>query len=157
MRQRPEGYYHILMAEAKLGRIVHHPARRIHNMHLTTKFLDAVAMAEDRSSNPLLVPWPMPGNLGGFRSFQFRGLPAAQAVPGAGNPAFNWPSSLGPCRHGGISAIGSPCMQFWPSSLGPCPRHGGVSFSSPCMQFWPSSLGPCPRHGISESSPCMQF
>ena len=38
-------------------------------MHLTTKFLDAVAMAEDRSSNPLLVPWPMPGNLGGFRSF----------------------------------------------------------------------------------------
>jgi hypothetical protein len=38
-------------------------------MHLTTKFLDAVAMAEDRSSNPLLVPWPMPGNLGGCLSF----------------------------------------------------------------------------------------
>jgi hypothetical protein len=34
-------------------------------MHLTTKFLDAVAMAEDRSSSPLRVVWPMPGNVGG--------------------------------------------------------------------------------------------
>jgi len=38
-------------------------------MHLTTKFLDAVAMAKDRSSSPLIVPWPMPGNLGGCLSF----------------------------------------------------------------------------------------
>jgi len=38
-------------------------------MRLTTKFLDAVAMAEDRSSSPLILPWPMPGNLGGFLSF----------------------------------------------------------------------------------------
>jgi hypothetical protein len=36
-------------------------------MHLTTKFLDAVAIAEDRSSNPLIVPWP--GHSGGFLSF----------------------------------------------------------------------------------------
>lgn len=34
-------------------------------MHLTTKFLDAVALAEDRSSSPLIFPWPMPGNVGG--------------------------------------------------------------------------------------------
>jgi hypothetical protein len=38
-------------------------------MHLATKFLDAVAMAEDRSSSPLILPWPMPGNLGGCLSF----------------------------------------------------------------------------------------
>ena len=39
-------------------------------MHLTTKFLDAVAMAEDRSSSPLTLVWPMPGYVGGtLRSF----------------------------------------------------------------------------------------
>ena len=34
-------------------------------MHLTMKFLDAVAMGEDRSSSPLTFIWPMPGNVGG--------------------------------------------------------------------------------------------
>jgi hypothetical protein len=34
-------------------------------MHLTSKFLDAVARAEDRSSSPLTLMWPMPGNVGG--------------------------------------------------------------------------------------------
>ena len=34
-------------------------------MHLTTKFLDAIARAEDRSSSPLTLMWPMPGNVGG--------------------------------------------------------------------------------------------
>ncbi len=31
--------------------------------------LDAIGLAVDRSSDPLVVPWPMPGNLGGFPSF----------------------------------------------------------------------------------------
>ncbi len=51
--------------KAKLNRIVHPSARRILVMHLTTKFLDAVARAEDRSSSPLTLIWPMPGNVGG--------------------------------------------------------------------------------------------
>ncbi len=39
-------------------------------MHLTSKFLDAVARAEDRSSSPQTLMWPMPGNVGGrLRSF----------------------------------------------------------------------------------------
>lgn len=38
-------------------------------MALTTEFLNAVAKAGDRSSIPLTIPWPMPGNLGGLLSF----------------------------------------------------------------------------------------
>lgn len=34
-------------------------------MHLTTKFLESVALAEDRSSSPLSCMWPMPGHVGG--------------------------------------------------------------------------------------------
>jgi hypothetical protein len=59
-------------------------------MHLTTKFLDAVALAEDRSSSPLTLVWPMPGNVGGtllsfsafadWRAFVF-GLGLRRAVP----------------------------------------------------------------------------
>jgi hypothetical protein len=51
------------------GPDVHPSARRIQNMHLTKKFLECLAMAEDRSSNPLVIPWPMPGNLGAILSF----------------------------------------------------------------------------------------
>ncbi len=35
------------------------------NMQLTTRFLEAVALAEDRSSSPLTFMWPMPGHAGG--------------------------------------------------------------------------------------------
>ncbi|HME27575.1 MAG TPA: hypothetical protein VKI44_40680 [Acetobacteraceae bacterium] len=38
-------------------------------MALTTEFLDAVAVIAERSSDPLTLPWPMPGNLGGWVSF----------------------------------------------------------------------------------------
>jgi len=38
-------------------------------MALTTEFLDAVAKAGDRSSGPLIIPCPMPGNLGAFVPF----------------------------------------------------------------------------------------
>jgi hypothetical protein len=34
-------------------------------MHLTKRFLEAVANAEDRSSSPLTFIWPMPGYPGG--------------------------------------------------------------------------------------------
>ncbi len=33
-------------------------------------FLDAVTAAAGQTPGPLLVPWPMPGNLGGFISFE---------------------------------------------------------------------------------------
>jgi hypothetical protein len=36
---------------------------------MTTNFLDAVALAADQSPGPLVVPWPAPGNPGGFVSF----------------------------------------------------------------------------------------
>lgn len=36
---------------------------------MTDEFIKTVALAGDRSSNPLILPWPMPGNLGGFISF----------------------------------------------------------------------------------------
>jgi hypothetical protein len=38
-------------------------------MTLTTKFLDAAAAAAERSSDPRVIPWPMPGNLGALRTF----------------------------------------------------------------------------------------
>ena len=38
-------------------------------MALSSDYLEAVGLAVDRSSDPLVVPWPMPGNLGGFLSF----------------------------------------------------------------------------------------
>jgi len=38
-------------------------------MMLTANYLDAIATARDPSSGPLIMPWPMPGNLGGFLSF----------------------------------------------------------------------------------------
>ena len=38
-------------------------------MAITTNFLDAVALAADQSPGPLVVPWPVPGNPGGFVSF----------------------------------------------------------------------------------------
>jgi hypothetical protein len=38
-------------------------------MTLPTNYLDAIATARDPSSGPLIMPWPMPGNLGGFLSF----------------------------------------------------------------------------------------
>ncbi|WP_159732644.1 hypothetical protein [Methylosinus sp. Ce-a6] len=39
-------------------------------MNLTTRFLEAIAQAENRSSSPLTFMWPMPGNAGGqFISF----------------------------------------------------------------------------------------
>jgi hypothetical protein len=36
---------------------------------LPTDCIDAIATARDRSSGPLVVPWPMPGNLSSFLSF----------------------------------------------------------------------------------------
>jgi hypothetical protein len=41
-------------------------------MQLTTRFLEAVALAEDRSSSPVTFMWPMPGHAGG----QLRSLSA---------------------------------------------------------------------------------
>jgi hypothetical protein len=38
-------------------------------MAITTNFLDAVALAANQSPGPLVVPWPVPGNPGGFVSF----------------------------------------------------------------------------------------
>lgn len=38
-------------------------------MVLPPDYLDEVGPATDRSFDPLVVPWPMPGNLGGFQSF----------------------------------------------------------------------------------------
>jgi hypothetical protein len=38
-------------------------------MAITTNFLDAVALAATQSTGPLVVPWPVPGNPGGFVSF----------------------------------------------------------------------------------------
>jgi len=38
-------------------------------MGLTTEFLGAVALLAKRPASPLLVPWPMPGNLGGVLEF----------------------------------------------------------------------------------------
>jgi len=32
-------------------------------------FLVTAARAIHRSTSPLVIPWPMPGNMGGFRSF----------------------------------------------------------------------------------------
>ena len=39
-------------------------------MPLTSDFLNAITVAADRSPGPLVVPWPMPGNLGGFETFE---------------------------------------------------------------------------------------
>jgi hypothetical protein len=36
---------------------------------LSSGHLDAVGLKADRASDPLVIPWPMPGNLGGFLSF----------------------------------------------------------------------------------------
>lgn len=38
-------------------------------MALTDDFLDAAGMAASRVPGPRVIPWPMRGNLGGFRSF----------------------------------------------------------------------------------------
>jgi hypothetical protein len=38
-------------------------------MAIKTNFLDAVALAAKLSPGPLVVPWPVPGNPGGFVSF----------------------------------------------------------------------------------------
>lgn len=38
-------------------------------MAAPSDYLDAACMAVDRSSDPLIVPWPMPGNLTSFQSF----------------------------------------------------------------------------------------
>jgi hypothetical protein len=38
-------------------------------MAITTNFLDAVALAANQSPGPLVVPWPVSGNPGGFVSF----------------------------------------------------------------------------------------
>lgn len=38
-------------------------------MVITTQFLDAIALAADQSPGPLVLPWPLPGNPGGFVSF----------------------------------------------------------------------------------------
>ena len=39
------------------------------SMVITANFLDAVALAAQRSPGPLIVPWNAPGNPGGFVSF----------------------------------------------------------------------------------------
>ena len=38
-------------------------------MALNEKFSEALAVVADTSSGPLLLPWPIPGNPGGFISF----------------------------------------------------------------------------------------
>jgi hypothetical protein len=38
-------------------------------MTLTTAFVDAAAAAAERSPDPRVIPWPMPGNPGAFRTF----------------------------------------------------------------------------------------
>lgn len=38
-------------------------------MSLTTQFLDAVAVAAEQSAGPMLMPWPMPGKIGGLVEF----------------------------------------------------------------------------------------
>jgi hypothetical protein len=38
-------------------------------MTITADFLDTVAFAAQRLPGPLTVPWPIPGNPGGFVSF----------------------------------------------------------------------------------------
>jgi hypothetical protein len=38
-------------------------------MALTKGFVEAIGIAANRIPGPLVVPWPMPGNLGGFVSF----------------------------------------------------------------------------------------
>jgi len=36
---------------------------------ITAQFLEALALAAQRTSGPIIVPWPVPGNPGGFVSF----------------------------------------------------------------------------------------
>jgi hypothetical protein len=38
-------------------------------MTITANFLDAVGTAAQGSAGPLAIPWPVPGNPGGFASF----------------------------------------------------------------------------------------
>jgi hypothetical protein len=63
--------------------------QRIGDMPLTPEYLNAVGAVADQASGPMIIPWPMPGNLGGFVSFdnfaRWRDFVVALSLP-AGIP-----------------------------------------------------------------------